>query len=244
MMLLRRGVARTASRRPASLSAGAPAAPGSATPLRRSLHRPPGAPATPSPEAASGPPRGSSSHPAASGGAGPSLPAAPSAMAGVSNSPGETARPAAESSLWARVRSCTRRRPRQTLFHRPGAAAAATFWSGDIARLETSAGFGPGGRRSAGVRRREREGDASGREQRRKGEGGVRNVMQTLAPRQTKGTRRRAGRPQRPERARPGEGGPESDARGPSHPPPARRARRSGPRKCGGGGGGLHSALL
>lgn len=221
MMLLRRGVARTASRRPASLSAGAPAAPGSATPLRRSLHRPPGAPATPSPEAASGPTRGSSSQPAASGGAGPSLPAAPSAMAGASGSPGETARPAAESSLWARVRSGTRRRPRQTLFHRPGAAAAATFWSGDIARLQTSAGFGPGGRRSAGGRRRERERDAGGREQRRKGEGGVRNALQTPAPRQTKGTRRRAGRPRRPGRARPGgrSGG------GRSRTPAARRTR-------------------
>lgn len=89
MMLLRRGVARAASRRPASLSAGAPAAMGSATPLRRSLHWPPGAAATPSPEAASGPTRGSSSLPAASVGPVPSLLAAPSAIAErVSGSPG------------------------------------------------------------------------------------------------------------------------------------------------------------
>lgn len=81
MMLLRRGVARAVSRRPASLSAGVPAAPGNATPLRRSLHRSPGAAATQSPEAASRPTRGSSSPPAASGDEGPSLPAAPSAMA-------------------------------------------------------------------------------------------------------------------------------------------------------------------
>lgn len=47
----------------------------------------------------------------------------------------------------------------------------------------------------------------SGREkERRKGEGGVRNVMRTPAPRQTKGTGRLAGRPRRPGRARP-EGG-------------------------------------
>lgn len=90
MMLLRRGVARAASSRLASLSAGAAAATGNTTPLRRSLHRPPGAAATPSPEAPpSRPTRGSSSPPAASGSAGPSLPAAPSAMAGrVSGSPG------------------------------------------------------------------------------------------------------------------------------------------------------------
>lgn len=82
MMLLRRGVARAASKRPASLSAGDPAATGNTTPLRRSLDRPPRAAATPSPEAPAEPTRGSSSPPAASGGGGPSLPAAPSAMAG------------------------------------------------------------------------------------------------------------------------------------------------------------------
>lgn len=82
MMLLRLGVARAASKRPASLSAGAPAATGKTTPLRRSLDRPPGAAARPSPEALSEPVRGSSSPPAASGAGGPSLPAAPSAMAG------------------------------------------------------------------------------------------------------------------------------------------------------------------
>jgi hypothetical protein len=88
MMLLRLGVARAASRRPASLSAGAPEAPDSATPLRRSLIRPPEATAPKSPEA-SGLARGSSSPPAASGGARPSLLAAPSAMARqVSGSPG------------------------------------------------------------------------------------------------------------------------------------------------------------
>lgn len=54
---------------------------------------------------------------------------------------GETARPAAESSRWAPVCSCTGRRPRQTLFHCPpaaAAAAAATFWIGGIARVEKS----------------------------------------------------------------------------------------------------------
>lgn len=248
MMLLRRGVARAASRRPASLSAGAPAEPVSATPLRRSLHRPPGATAAPSPEGASGPTRGSSSHPAASGCAGPSLPAAPSAMAGESGSPGETARPAAESSLWARVRSCTRRRPRHTLFHRPGAAAAAaaTFWRGDIAWVETSAGFGPGGRQSAGVGRREwgrrceREGEG---EAKRRGRCPKCDANACSAPDKRPpggwpgGLRGRDARGLR---------GPEPDDRGPAHPPPARGPRRSGPRKCGGGGGGggLHSALL
>lgn len=82
MMLLRRGVARAASKRPASMSAGVPAATGNTTPLRRSLDRPPGAAATLSPEAPSEPTRGSSSPPTTSGGARPSLPAAPSAMAG------------------------------------------------------------------------------------------------------------------------------------------------------------------
>lgn len=81
MMLLRLGVARAASRRPASLSPGAPAAPGSAIPLRRSLIRPPEAAGAASPEAASEATRGSSSPPAASRSAGPSLLAAPSAMA-------------------------------------------------------------------------------------------------------------------------------------------------------------------
>lgn len=81
MMLLRRGVARAASRRPVSLSAGTPAAPGNATPLRRSLIRPPEAAGAASPEAASAPARGSSSPPATSRGAGASLPAAPSAIA-------------------------------------------------------------------------------------------------------------------------------------------------------------------
>lgn len=90
MMLLRRGVARAASRRPASLSPGTPAAPGSATPLRRSLIRPPEAAAgAASPAAASAAARGSSSPAAASRGTGPSLAAAPSAMANQARSGGD-----------------------------------------------------------------------------------------------------------------------------------------------------------
>lgn len=113
MMLLRLGVARAASRRPASVSPGGPAAPGNATPLRRSLIRPPEAAGAASPEAASAAARGSSSPPAVSTGTGPSLPAAPSAMAKhVSEAPGETARPTPVSS------------PRQGCAQAPGESPA------------------------------------------------------------------------------------------------------------------------
>lgn len=144
------GVARAVSRRPASLSAGVPAAPA----MRPRCDGPstdPQAAATQSPEAASRPTRGHL-RPQPLLATRTLLPAAPSAMAErVSGSLGEEARPGAESNRWALVRSCTGRRPRQTLFHRPvEAEAAVTFWRGDIARAETSAGLGPGGRQSAG----------------------------------------------------------------------------------------------
>lgn len=240
MMLLRLGVARAASKRPASLSAGAPAATGNTTPLRRSLDRLPRAAATPSPEAPSEPTRGSSSPPAASGGGGPSLPAAPSAMAGrVSGSQagdGGGVQPLGNRAL------STRRRPRQTLFHHP--PAAASFWRRGIAGIETSSGFSPGGRQSAGGRRGCREED----ELERRGEK-QRGVSET-------GGRRPLYAKQKARGARPG-GLRGRDAHGlsgagagrpqPAHPPPARGQRRSCPRKrggSGGSGGSLHSTLL
>lgn len=125
MMLLRRGVARAASRRPASLSAGTPALPGSATPLRRSLIRPPEASGAASPEAASAPARGSSSPPATSRGAGASLLAAPSAMAKHVLGSLRDSTTASGVQPGVRVRSGTRRKRRQTLFQRATAAAAA-----------------------------------------------------------------------------------------------------------------------
>lgn len=190
MMLLRLGVARAASRRPTSVSPGGPAAPGSATPLRRSLIRPPEAAGAASPEAASAAARGSSSPPAVSTGTGPSLPAAPSAMAKhVSEAPGETARPTPGVQPPAGVRSGTGRKPRRTLSQRPTAAAAiaATLWRGDIAGAEASSGCGPGGQRAGAGRRRgagrrcEREGEAG-----RKAAGGTGDVMRTPARRRQK----------------------------------------------------------
>lgn len=91
----------------------------------------------------------------------------------------------------------------------------------------------------AGVGRR-----VSGKQkERRKGEGGVRNVMQTPGLRETKGTGRLAdglrGRDAHSPRGA-GAGRPR-----PAPPPPARGQPRSSPRKYrGGGGGGLRSAPL
>jgi hypothetical protein len=134
------------------------------------------------------------------------------------------------------------------LFHRPAAAAAiaaATFWSGDIARAETSSGFGPGGQQSGEGRRRgwRRGEDVSERQQeRRKGAGGTRKGMQTAALRQTK-------RHQAPGQEASGAGAHAARER-PSrllraaHPPPARpRTSAQRPRKCG-GRGGLQSAVM
>lgn len=243
MMLLRRGVARAASRRPASLSAGVPAVPGSATPLRRSLIRPPEAAATQSP-AASGPTRGSSSPPAASGGAGSSLPAAPSAMAWrVSGSPGEGGTPG----------SGVQPLGTGALLHREAAPP-------DFVSPPSGGGGGGGGgnflerghrsgRDVLGLWSRRlavRRGDGGGsKKERRKKRGrypkcdanaGSAPDKRHRAPSQAaSGARTPAAR-----------WGPEPGDCSRAHPPPARGLRRSGPRKCGGGGGGggLHSALL
>lgn len=128
MMLLRRGVARAASKSAASPSAGEPPALSSATPLRRSRNRPPGATAAQSPEAGSGPTRESSSaSPVASGGVG-----RPSAMLGRVWAP--RARQRSRGVGLDQARSGTAERPRHTLFY---CRAAATFSRSGIARVET-----------------------------------------------------------------------------------------------------------
>lgn len=229
MMLLRRGVARAASRRAASLSAGGPAAPGRATPLRRSLHRPPGAAATQSPEVASGPTRGSSSLPAASGGAEPSLLAAPSAMAERgSDSPRGGGTPGSEVQPLGTGALLHREAARPDFVSPPGCGGGGGNFL-ERRHLSSRDVRGLWSRRPA-VRRGEDGGeDVSRREERRQGEGGVRNVMHTPALRQTKGTGRLAGRPQRPGRVRPEKGwSPATAARRTRHLPRDRDAAAPG----------------